>query len=88
MITPLIVRSFFSLPKGEVTAIDECINEVSSWRNIHSFEMKLKVGDKVNQITSSLNRYGQFIVTGENRKEVDELVERYEKQIKELIIIH
>lgn len=79
---------FFSLPEGEIAAIDERINEVSSWYNIHSFEMKLKVGDKVNQITSSLNRYGQFVVTGENREEVDELVEEYEKKINEFITIY
>lgn len=78
---------FFSLPEGEVTAINPRINEIASWPNIHSFELKLHVGDKVNQITSSLNRYGQFIVTGNSRAEIDELVERYEKEINELITI-
>lgn len=70
-----------------MNAIDERIFEVSSWPNVHSFNFKLKVGDKVNKITSSLNRYGQFIVTGENRAEVDELVRKYEKKINELITI-
>ena len=78
---------FFSLPEGEVTAINPRINEIASWPNIHSFELKLHVGDKVNQITSSLNRYGQFIVTGNSRAEIDELVENYEKEINELITI-
>lgn len=78
---------FFSLPEGEVTAINPRINEIASWPNIHSFELKLHVGDKVNQITSSLNRYGQFIVTGNSRAEIDELVEKYEKEINELITI-
>lgn len=78
---------FFSLPEGEVTAIDEHISEVPSWPHVHSFGLKLKVGDKVNKITSSLNRYGQFIVTGGNRAEVDELTEKYEKKIIELISI-
>lgn len=78
---------FFSLPEGEVTAINPRINEIASWPNIHSFELKLHVGDKINQITSSLNRYGQFIVTGNSRAEIDELVERYEKEINELITI-
>lgn len=76
---------FFSLPEGEVTAIDEHISEVVSWPNIHSFGLNLKVGDKVNQITSSLNRYGQFVVTGRNRQEVDNLVIKYENEISELI---
>lgn len=78
---------FFSLPEGEVTAIDSKIDEVSSWPNVHSFQLKLEVGDTVNRITSSLNRYGQFIVTGESREEVDALVEKYESQINQLIIV-
>lgn len=78
---------FFSLPEGEVTAIDEHISEVPSWPNVHSFGLKLKVGDKVNKITSSLNRYGQFIVTDNSRTEVDELTKKYEKKINELISI-
>ena len=54
---------------------------------MHSFHLKLKAGDTVNKITSSLNRYGQFIVTGESREEVDSLVEKYEHQINQLIIV-
>jgi len=76
---------FFSLPEGEVTAIDPKIDEVTSWPNVQNFQLKLKVGDKVNKITSSLNRYGQVIVTGENRKDVDEMVEEYENIINKLI---
>lgn len=78
---------FFSLPEGKIIAINEQISEVVLWPNIYSFEFKLKVGDKVNQITSSLNRYGQFILAGETRAEVDMLVEKYENKINELISI-
>lgn len=78
---------FFSLPEGKVTAIDSKINEVSSWPNVHSFQLKLKIGDKVNKITSSLNRYGQFIVTGDSREEIDGLVESYKGKIDKLVII-
>ena len=76
---------FFSLPEGNVTAIDSRIDEVSSWPNVHSFQLKLEVGDTVNKITSSLNRYGQFIVTGDSREEVDSLTDKYESQINQLI---
>lgn len=78
---------FFSLSEGKVKAIDSRINEVSKWPNVHSFHLKLKAGDTVNKITSSLNRYGQFIVTGESREEVDSLTEKYEHQINQLIIV-
>ena len=78
---------FFSLPEGKVVAIDEKINEVSNWPHIHSFQLKLRVGDKVNKITSSLNRYGQFVVTGIARGEVDEMINNYNNQISKLITI-
>lgn len=78
---------FFSLPEGKVVAIDEKINEVSNWPHIHSFQLKLKVGDKVNKITSSLNRYGQFVVKGITREEVDEMIDNYNNQIRKLITI-
>ena len=72
---------FFSLPEGTVKSIDEKINEASLWNCIVDFNLKLKVGDKVNKITSSLNRYGQFIVKAETRQKVDALIEKYEKEI-------
>lgn len=79
--------SFFSYPEGEVKAISPEISEVTKLPCIHSFELKLKVGDHINKITSSLNRYGQFIVVGETREEVDELIEKHEKLIKKYITI-
>lgn len=78
---------FFSFPEGKVTTIDNRINEVNSWPNVHSFQLKLHVDDRVNKITSSLNRYGQFIITGDCRKEIDELIDKYENNINELITI-
>lgn len=76
---------FFSLPEGTVTAIDEKIKDVSTWPGVVDFNLKLKVGDKVNKITSSLNRYGQFIVKAEKREEIDGLMTKYEKHINEYI---
>lgn len=78
---------FFSYPKGEVKAISSEISEVAKLPHIHDFELKLKVGDHINQITSSLNRYGQFIVDGDTREEVDELIDKYEGIMKEYITI-
>ena len=78
---------FFSLPEGKVIDIDSKINEASNWPNVHSFHLKLKAGDTINKITSSLNRYGQFIVTGIRREEIDELVAKYETIVNKLIKI-
>lgn len=79
--------SFFSYPEGEVKSIAPEIFEMPSLPHIHNFELKLKVGSHINKITSSLNRYGQFIVDGETREKVDVLIEMYEKKIKNQVDI-
>lgn len=79
---------FLSLPEGEVRAIDPKISDVASWPGVYSFELKLKVGDYVNQITSSLNRYGQFIVKADSRELIDLLVANYECKINHLIEVY
>ena len=76
---------FFCLPEGSVTSIDYKISESSSWKGMVDLNLKLKIGDKVNKITSSLNRYGQFIVRAENRDEIDSLMEIYEQRIANFI---
>ena len=72
---------FLNLPCGKVTEIDSAINEVRIWPNVYSFDTSLKVGVEIHPITSSLNRYGQFIVDGEVRSEVDNLILMYENRI-------
>jgi carbamoyl-phosphate synthase large subunit len=76
---------FLNLPCGKVTAIDPAINGVSTWQNVYSFATSLKVGDEIHPITSSLNRYGQFIVHGRNREEINRLIESYEHRIYSFI---
>lgn len=73
--------TFFSFPRGIVKAIDTQIAEVQSWAHIYSFQLKLNSGDKVNNITSSLNRYGYFIVQADTREEVDTIMDDYERKI-------
>ena len=78
---------FLNLPCGKVTAIDDTIKEATSWPNVKEFSTSLNVGDEIHPITSSLNRYGQFIVQAGNRKKVDDLIFEYENHIKGMIII-
>ena len=73
---------FFCLPEGVVKKIDQQINEVASWPVVYSFELKLKEGDEVQQITSSLNRYGEVIVSGKDNKEVEERLNEYQNRIE------
>ncbi len=79
--------SFLNLPCGKVTAIDSAINEVGSWPNVSSFAFRFTGGDEIHPITSSLNRYGQFIVRGESRIMVDTLIADYEERINHFVTI-
>lgn len=78
---------FLNLPCGKVTAIDDAIKEVASWPNVKEFSTTLKVGDEIHPITSSLNRYGQFIVQTDNRVELDSFIEKYNKFVEGLIMV-
>lgn len=79
--------SFFSLPCGIVASIDSAIDEVGRWPNVSSFAYHFSVGDQIHPITSSLNRYGQFIVWGESRELVDTLIANYEERIDSFVTI-
>ena len=78
---------FFCLPEGVVKKIDPLINEVVNWPGVYSFELKLKEGDEVHQITSSLNRYGEFILVGKSFDEINTTMQHYSNRIIELIEI-
>ena len=76
---------FFCLPEGVVKRIDLKINEVVTWPGVYGFELKLKEGDKVNQITSSLNRYGEVVVEGNTYKEISDRMKVCARRICELV---
>lgn len=78
---------FFCLPEGVVRKIDPQINEVTSWPGVYSFDLRLKEGDAVHQITSSLNRYGEFIIVGKSFNEIDTTMKNYSNRINRLIEI-
>lgn len=78
---------FFYLKEGRVAHIDPRMSEVPSWPHITDVSFKFGEGTEINKITSSLNRYGQFIVEAETREELDLLIEKYEQTIKEYIEI-
>lgn len=78
---------FFCLPEGIVKHINPKIKEATSWPGVYSFELKLKEGDEVHQITSSLNRYGETIILADNREGLDGLMADYEQHFNDLIKI-
>lgn len=72
---------FFSFEEGCV--IKHVPNEefVKGWPHVVDFSFTLKEGDKVNRITSSLNRYGHLILQAGNRDAIEEAFDKYEKVI-------
>lgn len=78
---------FFSLSEGTITSIDPHIEDLKGWEGVELFDFKLKVGDKVNQITNSLNRYGQFVVSGDSRQEVEQSISNVMLKVDNSIII-
>ena len=79
---------FISLPQGKITEIDSSISAVKTWHGICDFELELHVGDKVNPITSSLNRYGYFIAIESSRDLLDVFMNDCYKKICSKIIVN
>ena len=78
---------FISLPQGVIKEIDRSLDTVSTWPGVHDFEFILSVGNKVNPITSSLNRYGHFIVSAPDRTTLDQLISDYSERISKMVKI-
>lgn len=78
---------FFCLPEGVVIKIDSQINEVATWPRVYGFELKLKEGDEVHRITSSLERYGQVIVEGADGVAIDDKLRMIRKYVDDNVLI-
>lgn len=77
---------FFSFEEGCV--IKHVPNEefVKGWPHVVDFSFNLKEGDKVNRITSSLNRYGHLTLIAGNRESIEDAFDKYEKAITERLL--
>lgn len=78
---------FLNLPCGKVADIDEAIKDVEKWPNVKEFSTSLLVGDEIHPITSSLNRYGQFVIQVNSRAELIIIMEEYAEKINNYIKI-
>lgn len=74
---------FFSFKEGGV--IKHVPNEefVKGWPHVVDFSFNLNEGEKVNRITSSLNRYGHLTLTAGNRDAIEKAFDKYEKVISD-----
>lgn len=74
---------FFAFKEGsEIRNVPDA-QFVKTWPHVVDFEFKLKKGDRVHRITSSLSRYGQLILQAGNRDAIEEAFKRYEEVITE-----
>ena len=74
---------FFAFQEGNVVKHTFNRDSVKSWPHVVDFSFTLKEGDKVNLITSSLNRYGHLILQAGNRDDIEDTFDRYERVITE-----
>ena len=78
---------FFAFEVGNIIKHNPDTNFVKTWPHVVDFSFNLKGGDSVNQITSSLNRYGHLTLIAGNRASIEDAFEKYEKAIKESVLI-
>ena len=74
---------FFSFEEGSVIKHIPNSKFVKTWPHVVDFSFNLKEGEKVNRITSSLNRYGHLTLTAGNRDAIEEAFDKYEKVISD-----
>lgn len=77
---------FFDFEEDRVIKHAPNIEFVKNWPHVVDFSFNLKEGDKVNRITSSLNRYGHLTLIAGNRESIDDAFDKYEKTIKEMCL--
>ena len=73
---------FFAFEEGNIIKHIPDANFVKTWPHVVDFSFNLKEGDSVNQITSSLNRYGHLTLVAGNRASIEDAFEKYERTIK------
>lgn len=72
---------FFAFEEGNIIKHIPDTNFVKTWPHVVDFSFNLKEGDSVNQITSSLNRYGHLTLVAGNIASIEDAFEKYENVI-------
>jgi len=78
---------FFAFEEGSTIKHIPDTNFVETWPHVVDFSFNLKEGDSVNQITSSLNRYGHLTLVAGNRASIEDAFDKYENAMKEYVLI-
>ena len=78
---------FFAFEEGSIIKHAPNVDFVKNWPHVVDFSFNLKEGDRVNRITSSLNRYGHLTLIAGNRESIEDAFGKYEKAIMEMCLI-
>ena len=73
---------FFSFDTDSIIKAVPVKENVLEWPHVIDFSFNLSINEHVNQITSSLNRYGHIILQTSDRQTMDESLDKYECLIK------
>lgn len=77
---------YFELPEGIITSIAG-LEELNRIKGIQVWKFNLQPGDKVNEITSSLNRYGYAIFQTQAKEELDNCFKECKKILDKIILV-
>lgn len=76
---------FFSFKVGNVVKHLPDSNFIKKMPNVVDFSFNLKEGDTVNNITSSLNRYGHLTLIANDKASMESLFRKYEKIVEDFV---
>ena len=75
---------FFSFTVGDIVRNIPDKRMILKWSNVMDYSFNLSINDSVNNITSSLNRYGYIILQTDDYNSIDVDFNNYENKIKEI----
>lgn len=78
---------FFAIREGNVIRHEPNAELIRTWPYVVDFTFNLRKGDEVKRITSSLNRYGHFILMANNRESLEKAFEKYENSIINEVLV-
>ena len=68
---------YFHFPEGTVKSITPAFHALSKAPGVTSFTPEFQIGTRITPITSSLNRYGSYIISANNYPELVTLIDKY-----------
>lgn len=79
---------FLNLSEGIIKTIDSNLKNVKNWPNVYDFKFRLNIGNYINKITSSLDRYGHIIIYDDSTERLKSIIKKYKDKIHAMITIY